>query len=106
MLKLLKRVFSGKPKVNYRELVKNGAIILDVRTKSEYQSGHIKDSMHISIDELDKNLDRLSNKNRPIITCCGTGMRSKAAASLLRASGYTQVHDAGSWSRLKEAIMP
>jgi phage shock protein E len=106
MLQLLKRVFSRKPKVNYKELVKNGAIILDVRTQSEYQAGHIKNSMHISIDQLDKSLDKLSNKSRVIITCCGTGMRSKAAASLLKASGYSNVYDAGSWTGLKEAITP
>ena len=106
MLQLLKRVFSKKPKVNYKDLVKNGAIILDVRTKSEYQAGHIKDSMHISIDQLDKSLDKLSNKSKPVIAVCASGMRSKAAASLLKASGYTNVYDAGSWKHLKEAITP
>ncbi len=104
MLGFIKRIFKSTPKVNYKELVNKGAIILDVRSKSEYSSGHVKGSMNISVDQLDQNLSKLHDKNKPVIVCCGTGMRSKAAASLLKASGYKEVYDAGAWTALKSKI--
>jgi phage shock protein E len=50
MLSLLKKLFSSAPAVDYKELVKGGAIILDVRSKGEYAGGHIKGSMNIPVD--------------------------------------------------------
>jgi len=82
-------------------LVKNGAIILDVRSKAEYAGGHIKGSINISVDSLSSNIDKLKDKNKPIITCCASGMRSASAKSMLKSKGYTQVYNGGGWSSLK-----
>ena len=43
MIETLKRLLGFGPSVDYSQLVKNGAIILDVRSKGEYAGGHIKD---------------------------------------------------------------
>jgi rhodanese-related sulfurtransferase len=64
---LLKLIFGNK--VNLQEVISNGAVILDVRTKGEYQSGHLRNSINIPIDNLQKSIKEL-NKNNPIITCC------------------------------------
>jgi rhodanese-related sulfurtransferase len=104
MLKAIKNLFGLGPKVDYAELVKQGAIILDVRSKEEYSGGHIKDSVNISLDQLSNNLSKLKNKNKPIITCCASGMRSAAAKSVLKSNGYTEVHNGGSWSSLQNKI--
>ena len=92
------------PKVDYAALVKQGAIILDVRTKGEYQGGHIKGSINISVDQLSSQLHRLSDKNKPIITCCASGMRSGSAKNILKSKGYTQVFNGGSWHSLNNKI--
>lgn len=47
MLNTLKNALGFGPKVDYKELVKNGAQIVDVRTHSEYASGHVKGSLNI-----------------------------------------------------------
>ena len=104
MINTLKKLFRIGPSVNYAELVKNGATILDVRSKSEYAGGHIKGALNISVDTLRSNLDQLKDKNNPIITCCASGMRSAAAKSILAANGYTQVYNGGGWSRLQNKI--
>ncbi len=104
MIDTLKKLFGIVPSVNYAELVKNGATILDVRSKSEYAGGHIKGAVNISVDTLRSNLDKLKDKNKPIITCCASGMRSAAAKSILAANGYTQVYNGGSWSRLQNKL--
>ena len=92
------------PKVNYAELIKQGATILDVRSKGEYAGGHIKGSLNISVDTLKSNLGKLKDKNKPIITCCASGMRSASAKSILKSNGYTQVYNGGGWSSLQSKI--
>ncbi|WP_236676241.1 rhodanese-like domain-containing protein [Chryseolinea lacunae] len=42
MIETLKKIFGRAPRENYAQLVKEGTIIFDVRTKGEYAGGHIK----------------------------------------------------------------
>jgi rhodanese-related sulfurtransferase len=104
MLNAIKQLFGFGPKVDFAELVKNGAIILDVRSKSEYTGGHIKGSINISVETLSANLSKLKDKQKPIITCCASGMRSASAKSILKSSGYTEVHNGGSWMSLRNKL--
>ncbi len=104
MIKTIKQLFGLGPKVNYSELIKQGAIILDVRSKGEYASGHINGSINISVDTLGNNLSKLKDKNKPIITCCASGMRSASAKSILKSNGYAEVHNGGGWSSLQSKI--
>lgn len=104
MINAIKNLLGLGPKVNYAELVKNGAVILDVRSKSEYASGHIKGSINISVDQLSNNLSKLNDKNTPIITCCASGMRSASAKGILKSKGYKIVHNGGGWMSLKNKI--
>ncbi|WP_323755864.1 rhodanese-like domain-containing protein [Roseivirga sp.] len=104
MLDSLKRLFGLGPKVDFKELVQQGAVVLDVRSKGEFAGGHIKGSMNISVDTLGSNLSRLKNKDKPIITCCASGMRSASAKNILKSNGYTQVYNGGGWSSLQYKI--
>ena len=104
MLNTLKKLFGLGPAVNYAELVNEGAIILDVRSKGEFAGGHIKGAVNISVDTLRNNLDKLKDKNKPIITCCASGMRSSSAKSILKSNGYSDVHNGGAWSSLQYKI--
>ncbi len=104
MINTLKKIFGIGPGVNYNELIKNGAIILDVRSKAEYAGGHIKGSINISVDTLRNNLGKLKDKDKPIITCCASGMRSASAKSILISNGFTQVHNGGSWYSLQNKL--
>jgi rhodanese-related sulfurtransferase len=103
MINAIKNLLGFGPKVDYAELVKQGAVILDVRSKGEYQGGHIKGSMNISVDTLSSNLNKL-NKDKPIITCCASGMRSASAKSILKSNGFTEVYNGGGWSSLQNKI--
>ncbi len=104
MIEALKSLFGLGPKIDYADLVKQGAVILDVRTKGEYAGGHIGGSVNIPIDQLKVNTQRFSDKNKVIITCCASGMRSGSAKSILKSKGYTQVHNGGSWMSLQHKI--
>lgn len=104
MINTIKNLLGFGPKVDYAELIKQGAIILDVRSKSEYAGGHIRGSVNISVDALSDNLNKLKDKSKPIITCCASGMRSASAKSILKSNGFTQVHNGGGWQSLKHKI--
>ena len=104
MIQFIKQLFGLAPKTNYADLVKNGAVILDVRSKGEYSSGCIKGSINIPVDQLRNNLGKLKDKNLPIITCCASGMRSASAKSILKSEGYMEVYNGGGWMSLKMKI--
>lgn len=100
MLELLKNLLGFGPKVDYKQLVQRGATIVDVRTKGEYAQGHVKGSVNIPLGNLSGQLTRL-RKDKPVITCCASGGRSGQAKSLLKANGFSEVHNGGGWGRLE-----
>ena len=52
MINTLKNIFGFGPKVDYKELIANGAIVLDVRSKGEFAGGHVAGSINIPVDQL------------------------------------------------------
>lgn len=106
MIKTIKRLLGiNQNPVDLSLLVQQGATILDVRSKGEYAGGHIKGSINISLNELPQSLAQLKDKNKPIITCCASGMRSASAKNILQSNGYTQVYNGGGWSSLQNKLM-
>jgi rhodanese-related sulfurtransferase len=89
--------------VDYSALVRAGAVIIDVRSPGEFVGGHIKGSKNIPLQELPKKLNSLP-KDKVIITCCASGMRSASAKNTLKSNGFKEVHNGGGWMRLKEKI--
>ena len=104
MINAIKNLFGMGPKVDYAELVKKGAIILDVRSKGEFNGGHIKGAINIPVDSLGSNLGKLKDKKKPIITCCASGMRSASAKGILKSNGYEEVHNGGGWMSLQNKL--
>lgn len=104
MFDSIKQMLGIGPKVDYAQLIKDGAIVLDVRSKGEYAGGHIKGSVNIAVDQLAANLSKLKDKEKTIITCCASGMRSAAAKNILKANGYKLVYNGGSWLTLQNKI--
>jgi len=103
MINTIKKLLGIGPKVDYAQLVKNGAVIIDVRTKAEYQQGHIKGSTNVPLNNLSNHYSKL-DKNKPIITCCASGMRSAQAKNILKANGYAEVYNGGGWLSLQHKI--
>ena len=90
-------------KVDLQEVISAGAVILDVRTKAEYESGHLKNSINIPVDKLQQNIKNL-NKNKAIITCCASGARSASATRILKSNGFEEVYNGGSWQSLRKYL--
>lgn len=79
------------------DLLTNGAIVVDVRTPQEYQGGHVAGSLNIPLGEIPSQINRLQKMNKPIITCCASGMRSGSAAKALKSAGLEAVNG-GPWT--------
>ncbi len=105
MWNTIKKILGIGSKVDYSELIKNGAIIVDVRSKGEFANGHIKNSINIPVDELTNHLGKLKDKNKSIICCCASGMRSGTATRILKSKGYNAVYNGGGWNRLQNKIV-
>lgn len=88
---------------DFAQLAKDGAVILDVRTPGEYAGGHIKGSKNIPLQSIQQNLSKIP-KDKVIITCCASGMRSGSAKSMLLSNGFKEVHNGGGWMSLKGKI--
>lgn len=104
MLLAIKKLLGLVPKVDYCELIQQGAIVLDVRSKDEYSCGHIRNSINIPVEQLSNNLSKLKDKNKCIITCCASGMRSASANRILKSNGYLQVYNGGGWYGLQNKL--
>ena len=83
------------------QLIKNGAMIIDVRTAGEFSTGHIKGAKNMPLDKLMSQVSKLK-KDQLIITCCASGMRSASAKSMLKKAGYENVENGGSWTSLRK----
>jgi phage shock protein E len=101
MFNFIKRLFTGNGDV--AKLVKEGAVVIDVRTKGEYQAGHIQGSRNIPLDNIKNQVLSLKQLNKPVVTVCRSGNRSGMAKSILTAAGV-EAYNGGAWTNLKRQI--
>ncbi len=99
-MNILQKLFGKKEVVDYKGLVQQGAIILDVRSKKEFEGGHIKSAINIPLD-----FAKLGNKNKIIITYCALGVRSGRATNILIANGYSNVYNGGGLQSLQRKLL-
>ena len=83
--------------------IADGAIIIDVRTEPEYETGHISGSLNISLGTIRERYVEL-DPNRTYITCCSHGLRSVKAETILKEKGFKNVYNGGAWTDLQNTI--
>lgn len=82
-----------------KQLVQQGALLLDVRTPQEFQAGHLEGARNVPVGELSQRLDELGERETPVVVYCRSGARSSRAKKVLEASGFQRVSDLGAMSR-------
>ncbi len=80
-----------------------GAVIVDVRSKEEFRSGHIKGAKNIPLPGLNAKLKELKSYEKPIIFCCASGMRSGQATAISKQAGI-ECMNGGGWSSLSRKL--
>jgi rhodanese-related sulfurtransferase len=79
-----------------KEAVKErDTVFIDVRTKPEFNSGHIPGAKNIPLDELMSRLDELEGINGPVVLYCRSGNRSGMALHMLREAGWDNLYNGG-----------
>lgn len=93
----IKDKISGVKNINTQEATmlinKQDAIVVDIRSKEDFQKGHIVNAKNITLSQIEKGSFSAieSHKQTPIIVVCDTGARSASAASKLVKAEFTQV---------------
>ena len=101
VLKQIGQVSAGKVPA----LLDANAVIVDVRTGREYDSGHIEGVVNIPMDRFKEDIGGVAeDKNAPLLLHCASGTRSAIARRMARGMGYTNVHNLGSYARAQRLV--
>ncbi|MDE3201056.1 MAG: rhodanese-like domain-containing protein [Acidobacteriota bacterium] len=83
-----------------KDFLKKGAVIIDVRTPGEFESGHLSQATNIPLDQVEMNVaNYVRDKNKILLLHCQSGTRSGKAVKRLEAIGYKNAFNIGSYSR-------
>ena len=98
MFHMLKRLFPGAV-APCDKMMNENALVVDVRSHGEFQTGHVPGSLNVPIDEIYEHVERLKEENKPIVLCCASGMRSARATRILQGIGIDACNG-GSWKSI------
>lgn len=89
-----------------KQMIASGALVIDVRRRDEWDSGHLAMAKHLPVDELGGRIADVEkwaggDKSKPIVVYCAMGGRAGRAQAALRNAGFTQVVNGGGYASLK-----
>ena len=101
---LLKRMSFISPEAA-RQHLQQGALVIDVRSPGEFNSGHLPNAINIPLDGIETVLPRrVKDKNQMLLLHCLSGMRSGMAKQKLKSLGYANVFNLGSLARARKIV--
>jgi phage shock protein E len=94
------KIFTGgslmADKNEVKDKIKNGALVVDVRSVGEFSGGHYNGALNIPVDEVQRRISEFgNNKDKEIILYCRSGGRAGSAKQMLESAGYKKVTNAG-----------
>ena len=102
-MNFLQQLFgSGKP-ADLKNIIDQGAFLVDVRTPGEFVAGHVKGSVNIPLNAIQGQLSKFKNK-KTIVVFCLSGGRSSQAKSILEQHGFTNVINGGTWNYVNQFV--
>lgn len=93
------QLFGGGQTADLKNIIEQGAFLVDVRTPMEFAGGHVKGSVNIPLNTIPAQLSKFKNKKN-IIVFCLSGGRSSQAKSILEQNGFTNVVNGGTWNNV------
>lgn len=100
---LLQQLFGGGQTADLKNIIEEGAYLVDVRTAGEFASGHVRGSVNIPLNTIPAQLSKFKNK-KTIIVFCLSGGRSSQAKSILEQNGFTNVVNGGTWNHVNQYV--
>jgi phage shock protein E len=101
---IFQQLFGGGQTVDLKNIIEQGAFLVDVRTPGEFLDGHVKGSVNIPLNTIPTQLSKFKNKKN-IIVFCLSGGRSSQAKSILEQNGFTNVINGGTWHHVNQYVM-
>lgn len=102
-MNIFQSLFGAGPTVDLKNIIDQGAYLVDVRTPVEYAEGHVKGSVNIPLNTVASQLAKFKNKKN-IVVFCRSGGRSSQAKSILEQHGFTNVINGGSWNQVNQFV--
>jgi phage shock protein E len=88
-----------------RRHLQNGALVIDVRCRAEFNSGHLPRAVNLPLDEIEGALPHhVQDRNKVLLLHCQSGLRSGMAKKRLKAMGYENVFNLGSYGRAASIV--
>jgi len=88
-----------------KTLLLGGAMVVDVRTAGEFVSGHLPNALNLPLNEIETDVPRtIRSKDQVLLLHCHSGVRSGIAVKKLKAMGYMNVYNLGSYARATSII--
>ena len=84
-----------------RKYLREGALVVDVRSAGEFQADHIPNAVNVPLGEVNRLPQIVKDKNQVLLLHCLSGTRSGMAAGKIKAMGYSNVFNMGSLQRAK-----
>jgi rhodanese-related sulfurtransferase len=101
---MLKRLILISPQ-KARAFLRDGAVLVDVRTPEEFRSGHLPGATNVPLGVLKQEAERsFPNKDKVVLLHCLSGTRSGIAARILKQQGYAKVFNLGSYGRAQKIV--
>lgn len=101
-------VLTGRQKIiTWSELMeanRSELFILDVRTKDEYELGHIDGAINIPVDELRERISEIP-RDKKIVVYCGVGLRAYLACRILHQNGFSEVYNLTGGYKIYDAVI-
>lgn len=87
------------------ECLRNGAVVIDVRSAGEFTAGHLPKAINIPLSEIETVIGRkVKDKNQVLLLHCQSGSRSAEAIRRLKAIGYENTYNLGSYGRARQIV--
>jgi len=100
---IFSNLFGGGATADLKNIIDEGAFLVDVRSPGEFAEGHVKGSVNIPLDRVTMELAKFKDKKN-IIVFCRSGNRSGQAKSILEQQGITNVTNGGTWEAVNQFV--
>ena len=85
------------------QIIKEGAVFIDVRSPSEFASAHHEKTINIPLQSIGDRINEIP-KDKNVVVFCASGNRSAMAKKLLELKGYKNIYNLGPWTNVKKAF--
>jgi rhodanese-related sulfurtransferase len=103
MLGFIKNMSGQADNGKLKELIQEGAYLVDVRTPGEFSEGSVKGAVNIPVDDVPNQLNKFKGK-KGIVVFCRSGARSGSAKSILERNGFENVVNGGTVSNVNKNL--